>query len=126
MGRNNDPAQAAFTEGGDIAVDDVDDDGPIPFGQIEEEARVELTWTSPHSDEEQWASGEVTDVDVFQDEYGVEDGTPYVLIDPSDEDRDLRVSPAYGGQVESVTYQTVSSGTSRRIGDLEEIQVVDV
>lgn len=103
--------------------DDVVDVAAIPFDDLEPGTNVHFRWTSPHSDEEQSASGQVSEVDHFIGEASIDDGTPFVLVDATGEDRDYRVHEALGGEVQSVTYDTVPAGNARRIGELVWFEV---
>lgn len=106
------------------AVTATENEVEIPFDDLEEGDWVQVRWESPHSDEEQTAWGEITDFGEFIDRYGYDDGTPYIEIDPGEADRDLWISPAFGGEVESVTYTTYKNGNARRIGDLVSIEEI--
>lgn len=124
MTDDDDHIQTSFDEEGSVTVGREYDDSIIPFEIIEEGDRAEIAWKSPHSDEEQEATGEVSDLGVFTDRYAYDDGTPYVTIDADDEDRDYRVNPFAGDEVESITYDTVATGNARRIGDLTHFEVI--
>lgn len=100
-------------------------DGPIPFDQFGKGDRVEIAWQSPQAKSEKTATGRVSDVDVFEGEYAIDDGTPYAEIDAEDDDRDFRVSPVFDGQVESISYETFEEGNATRIGDLVRFRILE-
>lgn len=97
----------------------------IPFTDLAAGDRVRFAWDNVHANDVQELEGAVAEVGEFEGKYAVDDGTPFVLVDVDGEDRDFRLSEMWGGNIESVTYDTVASGNAQSIGDLVEFEVVD-
>lgn len=106
-------------------MSDADDAVAVPFELLDPGDPVVIRWDSPRSPAEQMATGRVKELGEYRGKYGIEDGTPYVLIEPDVGDRELRVSERFGGEVESVTYTTYKSGNPMRIGALTAFEIVE-
>jgi hypothetical protein len=106
-----DVEQTIATDGGDLEV--------VDAGDLEGGDRVEVAYESTRSKTDQHVAGVVTVVGTVEGEYAPT-GTPRIVIDLDNDDRDLVLWPAWD-EVRSISYQTFESGKEQSIGNLVRV-----